>query len=138
MKKRVEKKETIWEMAMQNAKSSNKAVEASSKINMGRELLMLLSTEPSLLSTKKIERMIIFLTLFTITVVLILNRLENITTFDFIQIIGIWLGYGGWSSYLTFRDKKLVQETKPDESKTETTPAEIIQDAPTDQDIPNN
>ena len=119
-------KETIWDMAMQNASSvvdtegtekesqpvKHKSASHSEKINVPRELWLLLSNRQGLFSSKKFERLIVFFTFLILSVIYISIKMHDMETLDFIEITGVWLAYGGYNSYMSHRDKKLDQATE--------------------------
>jgi hypothetical protein len=76
------------------------------KIFFFKEFILTLSNKSSLFSSKKIERCIIFNFLFLFTLIYISVNMVKLSSSDFIQIIVVWLSYGGWNTYQTYRDKK--------------------------------
>lgn len=114
----MEKNKTIWEMAMENAKKEQKSVQPKAdKINLSKEIILAFSTQKSFISSKKIERFVVFITFIILTVVYISRNIEDLQASDFIQVIGIWLAYGGYNSFMIYRDKGIPQnETPPVES----------------------
>lgn len=114
-------KETIWDMAMQNVDAEVKSettekaptrrqpTQASEKINVKRELWLLLSNRQGLFSSKKLERLVVFFTFLVLSVIYIAIKMHDMETLDFIEITGVWLAYGGYNSYMSHRDKKLDQ-----------------------------
>ena len=75
-------------------------------INYGREILLLFSNKKSLFSSKKIERTIVFLTFLIITIIYIKKNIDKLESLDFIEIIGLWLAYGGYNSLLNLRERR--------------------------------
>lgn len=110
-----ENKETIWDMAVEHAKKEKK--HQPKNINFSRELLMTFSNQKSLLSSKKIERFVIFVTFLVLTVVYIVKNMQEMNSMEFIEVIGLWLAYGGYNSFMNIRDRKVDSSiTYPSES----------------------
>lgn len=81
------------------------------KINFLKEFILTFSNKASLLSSKKIERFFIFNILMILTIFYISINMSKLSADDFIKVIAVWLGYGGWNTYQTYRDKKLDLNT---------------------------
>ncbi len=77
------------------------------KINYVREFVLTFSSEKSLFSSKKIERCIVFITFLILTVMFLLKNMEKISTENLLEILGLWLTYGGYNSMMGYKDKKL-------------------------------
>lgn len=107
----MENKETIWDMAMEHAKKGRS--HAQKKLDLSKELLMTFSNQKSLLSSKKIERFIIFITFITLTIIYIAKNLHEMDSMEFIEVIGIWLAYGGYNSFMNMKDKTINQSSEP-------------------------
>jgi hypothetical protein len=75
--------------------------------NFIEEVILTFSNKKSLLSSKKIERFIVFNVFLIVTIFYIFKNIESIDTRSFIEIIGVWLFYGGYNSFMNLRDKKL-------------------------------
>lgn len=71
------------------------------------EVIMTFSNNKSLLSSKKIERFIVFNCFLVLTIYYVFINIDEIETRSFIEIIGVWLFYGGYNSFMSLRDKKL-------------------------------
>ena len=84
----------------------------NSKIRIGRELILSFSNESSLLSSKKIERFFVFIVCLTLTCIYVSKNWVTIKPLDFVQIIGMWVIYGGYNSAMTLKDKKLTAQTE--------------------------
>ena len=80
------------------------------KINLGKELLLILSNKKSLFSSKKIERIVVFLTFLSLNLSYIIYNIKTIETLDLIQITGLWLAYGGLNTYQNYRDRKMDKD----------------------------
>lgn len=80
------------------------------KINLGKELLLILSNKKSLFSSKKIERIVVFLTFLSLNLSYIIYNIKTIESLDLIQITGLWLAYGGWNTYQNYRDRKMDKD----------------------------
>lgn len=74
------------------------------------ELLATFSNKPSFLSSKKIERFVIFSVTLSITIAYLILHLKHLGATDFVMVLGLWLGYGGANSILLQRDKKVDKE----------------------------
>lgn len=80
------------------------------------EIVLTFSNKKSLLSSKKIERFVIFNVFLVLTIFYIWKNIDTMDTRDFIEITLVWLGYGGYNSFMSFKDKKLdSQEAGPDD-----------------------
>lgn len=77
------------------------------KINYRRELLLIFSNKKSLFSSKKIERSIVFIVFLVITVIYLIRNIEDLEALDFVQVVGLWLVYGGYNSMMNYRDRKM-------------------------------
>lgn len=82
-------------------------VKPEGKINYFREILYTFSNRKSLFSSKKIERFIVFNVFLSITVYYIFRNINDIKPLEFVQVIGLWLVYGGYNSIMNYRDKKI-------------------------------
>jgi hypothetical protein len=80
------------------------------------EIVLTFSNKKSLLSSKKIERFIVFNVFLVLTVLYVWKNIDTLEARDFIEITLVWLAYGGYNSFMSFRDKKLDanQEPPPD------------------------
>ena len=80
------------------------------KINLGKELLLILSNKKSIFSSKKIERTVVFLTFLSLNLSYIIYNIKTIESLDLMQITGLWLAYGGWNTYQNYRDRKMDKD----------------------------
>lgn len=80
------------------------------------EILNTFSNKKSFLSSKRIERFLIFTVMLSLTIFFIVKAIIACTlgATDFMIIIGTWLGYGGWTTTQISKDKKLESETPED------------------------
>jgi hypothetical protein len=78
--------------------------------NFLEEVIMTFSNTKSKLSSKKIERFIVFNVFLVITVYYIFKNVDDLDARSFIEIIGVWLFYGGYNSFMNLRDKKLESQ----------------------------
>jgi len=78
--------------------------------NFLEEIIMTFSNTKSKLSSKKIERFIVFNVFLVITVYYIFKNVDDLDARSFIEIIGVWLFYGGYNSFMNLRDKKLESQ----------------------------
>lgn len=117
----MEKKQTIWDMAMENANGEKpKQVQTAAqkkKVDYKKELIMTFSNQKSLFSSKKIERFVVFITFLVLTVVFIAINIHEMESMEFIEVIGLWLAYGGYNSFMNLKDKKGTQSVSSDESE---------------------
>ncbi len=117
----MEKKQTIWDMAIENASrekpKQKQTATQEKKINYKKELIMTFSNQKSLFSSKKIERFVVFITFLVLSVVFIAMNIHEMESMEFIEVIGLWLAYGGYNSFMNLRDKKGTQSASPDESE---------------------
>lgn len=72
-----------------------------------KEILFTFSNKNSLLSSKKIERFIVFVVFIILTILYISFHLKTMDALSFIEVVGIWLSYGGVNSFLIQKDKKI-------------------------------
>ncbi len=80
--------------------------------NFVDEMILTLSNKKSLLSSKKIERFIIFNVFLFLTIIFIWKKIDTIEARDFIEIMIVWLSYGGYNSFMNFRDRKMERTTE--------------------------
>jgi hypothetical protein len=81
------------------------------------EVISTFSNNNSLLSSKKIERFIVFNCFLVLTFYYIFINIDEIDARSFIEIIGVWLFYGGYNSFMTLRDKKLSSQNNNSDSQ---------------------
>jgi len=93
-------RESIYEMAKRNAPK------AKEKIDYWHEIVMTFSNRKSLFSSKKIERFIVFWTFLVLTVIYLSKNIHEMDSLEFVEVIGLWLAYGGYNSLLINRTKK--------------------------------
>jgi hypothetical protein len=105
------------------------------KINYGRELFLMFSNKPSLISSKKVERFLTFLSFLTITIIFLIKNFNKIEAPTLLEITGVWLTYGGYNSIMNYKDKKLdaAQANQPTTTVTTptptvTTPTPVVED----------
>ena len=77
------------------------------------EIVLTFSNKKSLLSSKKIERFIVFNVFLVLTVLYVWKNIDTLEARDFIEITLVWLAYGGYNSFMSFRDKKLDANQEP-------------------------
>lgn len=80
--------------------------------NFVDEIVLTFSNRKSLLSSKKIERFIIFNVFLFLTIIFIWKKIDTIEARDFIEIMIVWLSYGGYNSFMNFRDRKMERTTE--------------------------
>jgi uncharacterized membrane protein len=79
-------------------------------MNYFQEFLLTFSTKKSFFSSKKLERFVVFSVFLLLTVVFLLIRIKTLTSIEFIEVVGLWLVYGGYNTLQTIREKKLEKE----------------------------
>jgi hypothetical protein len=87
---------------MVKKKSNN----SSENINYLKELILTFSNKKSFFSSKRIERFIVFNVFLVLTVIYVVRNIEDLDSFGFIQIVGLWLAYGGYNSLMNLKDRK--------------------------------
>ena len=85
-------------------------MEEERNIDIKKELLLTLSNEKSLFSSKKLERAVVFYVFIVISVIYVFLNIKELETLDLLQIVGVWLAYGGYNTYQNYKDKKLFKE----------------------------
>lgn len=80
--------------------------------NFVDEMILTLSNKKSMLSSKKIERFIIFNVFLFLTIFFIWTKMDTLEARDFIEIMIVWLSYGGYNSFMNFRDRKMERTTE--------------------------
>ena len=92
------------------AEMERKKVEKSELVrndnSFWKEIVLTFSTKKSLLSSKKIERFILFITFLTLTIIYIVIKLQVLTTIEFIELIGVWLAYGGYNTHVIKKENQ--------------------------------
>lgn len=81
------------------------------------EMLLTFSNRKSFLSSKKIERFIVFIVFLVITIVFFAYHIKTMDAISFIEVVGLWLGYGGINSVLIQKDKKIDKENAPQDEQ---------------------
>lgn len=77
------------------------------KVDYFNEFLLTFSNKKSLFSSKKIERFIVFNVFLAITIYYIIRNISVIAPLEFVEVVGLWLVYGGYNSIMNYRDKKM-------------------------------
>jgi len=77
------------------------------KINYWEELKLTFTTRKSLLSSKKLERFIVFNVFLILTIIFISLNIKTLSALEFVEVTGLWLIYGGYNTLMNQRDKKL-------------------------------
>ena len=98
-------------------------------ISVRKELILTLSNQKSLFSSKKLERAVVFYTFIIISVVYIILNIKVLEPFDLLQIVGLWLAYGGYNTYQNYKDKKLFKEETTTTEVTDPTDEEYYDDS---------
>lgn len=76
-------------------------------MNYFKEFILTFSNKSSFFSSKKFERFIVFNVFIIITVIYLAFHIKTMDALSFIEVIAIWLTYGGANSVLLQRDKKI-------------------------------
>jgi hypothetical protein len=75
------------------------------------EVILTFSNKKSLLSSKKIERFIVFNVFLVLTVLFIWKNIDTLEARDFIEITLVWLAYGGYNSFMNLKDRKMENQS---------------------------
>jgi hypothetical protein len=76
------------------------------------ELIKTFSNRPSFLSSKRIERFVVFTTMLSLTISYIILHIKTIGATDFILVVGTWMAYAGFNIIQNRRDIKLQNNTE--------------------------
>ena len=79
--------------------------------NFTDEVILTFSNKQSLLSSKKIERFIVFNVFLVLTVLYVWKNIDTLESRDFIEITLVWLAYGGYNSFMNLKDRKMENES---------------------------
>ena len=79
--------------------------------NFTDEVILTFSNKKSLLSSKKIERFIVFNVFLVLTVLYVWKNIDTLESRDFIEITLVWLAYGGYNSFMNLKDRKMENES---------------------------
>jgi len=86
--------------------------------NFTDEVILTFSNRKSLLSSKKIERFIVFNVFLVLTVLYVWKNIDTLESRDFIEITLVWLAYGGYNSFMNLKDRKMEnQSSEPSEGE---------------------
>jgi Ca2+/Na+ antiporter len=80
------------------------------KQSLYKEVLLTFTTNQSKLSSKKIERAILFFVFLVITCIFIFIKIHELETLEFIEILLVWLGYAGYNTHSLIREKKIKEQ----------------------------
>jgi hypothetical protein len=89
--------------------------EPTSQRNFIDEVILTFSNRKSLLSSKKIERFIIFNVFLILSIFYVWSNISKLEPRDFIEITLVWLSYGGYNSFMNFKDKKMDHPSQSDQ-----------------------
>ena len=89
------------------------------KIDYWREFIMTFSNRSSLFSSKKIERFVAFCVMLIISVYYLLTNIGTIKALEFVEIISVWLAYGGYNSAMGLKDKRLNADIESQKEENE-------------------
>lgn len=79
--------------------------------NFTDEVILTFSNKKSLLSSKKIERFIVFNVFLVLTILYVWKNIDTLEARDFIEITLVWLAYGGYNSFMNLKDRKMENES---------------------------
>ncbi len=82
------------------------------------EVILTFSNKKSLLSSKKIERFIVFNVFLVLTILYIWKNIDDLESRDFIEITLVWLAYGGYNSFMNMKDRKMEKQDSTPEEET--------------------
>jgi len=82
------------------------------------EIVLTFSNKKSLLSSKKIERFIVFNVFLVLTILYVWKNIDNLESRDFIEITLVWLAYGGYNSFMNMKDRKMEKQDSTPEEET--------------------
>jgi len=88
----------------------------NNKIDFWHELFMTFSVKKSLLSSKKIERFVIFGVLMSMTIFYVIKNIDEMSSLGFVEICLMWLGYAGYNTVMNHRDKLLDRKGEDEEA----------------------
>jgi hypothetical protein len=74
------------------------------------EVILTFSNKKSLLSSKKIERFIVFNVFLVLTILYVWKNIDDLESRDFIEITLVWLAYGGYNSFMNMKDRKMEKQ----------------------------
>jgi hypothetical protein len=80
------------------------------------EVILTFSNKKSLLSSKKIERFIVFNVFLVLTILYVWKNIDDLESRDFIEITLVWLAYGGYNSFMNMKDRKMEKQDTVDET----------------------
>ncbi len=98
---------------------NKKPIKDTNKIDYFKEFVYTFSNRKSLFSSKKIERFIVFNVFLVLTIIYVVKNINTLDSMSFIEIIGVWLFYGGYNSLMNLRDKKLSNNQLTSETSSE-------------------
>lgn len=75
------------------------------------EVILTFSNKKSLLSSKKIERFIVFNVFLVLTILYVWKNIDDLEPRDFIEITLVWLAYGGYNSFMNLKDRKMENDS---------------------------
>lgn len=76
-------------------------------MNYFEEFMLTFSNKKSFFSSKKIERFIVFGVFLIVTLLYLYFHIKTMEALHFVEVIGLWLAYGGYNTFQNYRDKKL-------------------------------
>lgn len=87
-------------------------VSKNGNFSIKNEFVATFSNRKSFFSSKKIERFITFITFLTLSIIYISMNIKSLSATEFIEVVGLWLAYGGYNSFQIHRDKKLETQNE--------------------------
>jgi len=87
------------------------------RIDFLKEFILTFSSRKSLFSSKKIERFIVFWVFLTLSVIYISINIHDMEAWDFVEVAGLFLVYGGANSLMGLREKKIDSQIEINQSE---------------------
>ena len=85
----------------------NEQQQAKKENSFTDEVILTFSNKKSLLSSKKIERFIVFNVFLVLSILYVWKNIDTLESRDFIEITLVWLAYGGYNSFMNLKDRKM-------------------------------
>ncbi len=102
-----------------NTRKDSRKKSTEKNIDYLHEFVMTFTNGKSLFSSKKMERFIVFWTFLIMTIIYLSLNIRIISSWDFVEILALWLAYGGYNSLMGLRDKKLSRDNRVSELEEE-------------------
>ena len=86
--------------------------------NIFYQIYATFSEQPSFLSSKKIERFIVFMCMLPISIIYIIKNIKTLDAPNFMIVVGGWLSYSAYNTIMNFKDKQLKTNTNDTNTNT--------------------